>query len=30
MRLDNGLFLFEFENLDTREWVLDGGPWFMA
>lgn len=28
--LDNGLGLFKFENPQTRTWVLEGGPWFIA
>lgn len=30
LRLHCGFFLFKFENPQTRSWVLDGGPWFVA
>lgn len=30
LELDNGLFLLKFDNHDTRSWVLDGWPWFIA
>lgn len=30
LRLDNGFFLFRFENFLTRDWVLEGGQWFAA
>lgn len=28
--LENGTFLFKFDNSQTREWVLEDGPWFIA
>lgn len=28
--LENGFVLFNFENPQTRSWVLEGGPWFIA
>lgn len=30
INLENDMILFKFENLDTKNWVLEGGPWFIS